>query len=110
MTELSDKELGRETAAVTSVQHLAELDSMLIRVGMSYSLSKGVIRVVTISEPSYDKRKWRVLVENLSFEGGDESVEALLRRLADLIEKAKDSPGQISPAGSLSSSSDLVQR
>lgn len=75
---------------------------MLIRVGMSYSLSKGVIRVVTISEPTYDKRKWRVLVENLSFEGGDESVEALLRRLADLIEHAKDSAHQVPPPRSLS--------
>lgn len=76
-------------SAMSIAERLAAMDSMRIDVGMALSASRGVMRTVTVLEPDYTSRsrhRGPVVVDNLSFDGGDESVPALLRKLADLIE------------------------
>lgn len=74
-----------------TLAHLVDCDSMRIDVGMAFSASKGAIRTVTLYEPQYSARnRWGTpVLDNLSIEGCDESVPALLRGLADMFEKAQ---------------------
>lgn len=53
--------------------------------GTAFSASKGILRTVSVYKPGEKTPAFK----NLSIEGGDESVAAFLRALADLLEASK---------------------